>query len=97
LFASGDFAVQLDASFTDDRFHNIRNFDAQNMDDYWLVNARVSWRSGDERWETAAFVNNVFDERYVITGFDLATLCGCAEEAWGRPRWFGVSVQHNWR
>lgn len=96
-FAGGDFAVQLDASFTDDRFHNIRNFDAQNMEDYWLVNARVSWLSGDERWETAAFVNNVFDERYVITGFDLATLCGCAEEAWGRPRWFGVSVQHNWR
>lgn len=95
--AGGDIAAQLDVSFTDDRFHNIRNFDAQRMEDYWLANARVSWASGDERWEVTAFVNNVFDERYVITGFDLATLCGCAEEAWGKPRWYGASVQYNWR
>lgn len=95
--SGGDVAVQLDFSYTDDRFHNIRNFDAQRMDDYWLANARVSWLSGDDRWEATVFVNNIADERYVITGFDLATLCGCAEEAWGKPRWYGASLRYNWR
>jgi iron complex outermembrane receptor protein len=95
--SGGDVSVQLDFSYTDDRFHNIRNFDAQRMDDYWLANARVSWLSGDDRWEATAFVNNITDERYIITGFDLATLCGCAEEAWGKPRWFGASLHYNWR
>jgi hypothetical protein len=32
----------------------------------------------------------------VHTGFDLATLCGCAEEAWGKPRWYGARLRFNW-
>lgn len=92
----GKIAVQLDASFTDDRFHNIRNFDAQRMDDFWLVNTRLSWLSADDRWEATFFVNNLFDEVYVHTGFDLATLCGCAEEAYGKPRWYGARLRLNW-
>jgi iron complex outermembrane receptor protein len=92
----GNLALQADTTYTDDRYHNIRNFDAQNMDDFWLVNARLSWLSGDERWEATVFVNNLTDERYVTTGFDLATLCGCAEEAYGKPRWYGAQLRVNW-
>lgn len=93
---NGDIRVQVDATYTDDRFHNIRNFNAQNMDSFWLANARLSWLAADDRWEASVFVNNLSDERYVTTGFDLATLCGCAEEAYGRPRWYGVRVRLNW-
>ncbi|MBI4306880.1 MAG: TonB-dependent receptor, partial [Chloroflexi bacterium] len=95
--AGGQVAVQVDFSYTDDRFHNIRNFDGQRMEDYWLANARVSWASVDGRWMGTFFVNNLADERYFHTGFDLATLCGCAEEAWGKPRWYGASLRYNWR
>jgi hypothetical protein len=28
-----------------------------------------------------------------VVGFDLAQLCGCNEEAQGKPRWWGVSVR----
>ena len=93
---NGNIALQLDATYTDDRFHNIRNFDAQNMDSFWLANARLSWLSSDGVWQGTIFVNNLTDERYVITGFDLATLCGCAEEAYGKPRWYGARLRINW-
>jgi iron complex outermembrane receptor protein len=96
LVFSGNVAAQVDVTYTDDRFHNIRNFDAQRMASFWLANARLSWTSSDARWEGTFFVDNLTDKRYVHTGFDLATLCGCAEEAYGKPRWFGAQLRFNW-
>ncbi len=89
----GDIAWQVAVTYTDSRFHNYRNFDAQNMDSYTLVDTRLSWFSAGGRWELAIFGNNVFDEEYKIGGFDLSTLCGCTEEAWGRPAWWGVQAR----
>ncbi len=89
----GDIAWQADVTYTDSRYHNYRNFDAQNMDSYTLVGTRLSWVSSNGSWDIAIFGNNVFDEEYKITGFDLATLCGCNEEAWGRPSWWGIQAR----
>ncbi|MDT8320404.1 MAG: TonB-dependent receptor [Xanthomonadales bacterium] len=96
LVFDGNLAAQVDVTYTDDRFHNIRNFDAQRMDSFWMTNVRLSWTSADSRWEGTLFVNNLTDERYVHTGFDLATLCGCAEESYGKPRWYGAKLRFNW-
>ncbi|MCZ6589042.1 MAG: TonB-dependent receptor, partial [Alphaproteobacteria bacterium] len=93
VLGGGDIAWQVAVTYTDSRFHNYRNFDAQNMDSYTLVDTRLSWVSADGRWDIAIFGNNVFDEEYKIGGFDLATLCGCAEEAWGRPAWWGIQAR----
>lgn len=93
----GKLALQSDFTYTGSRYYNIRNFDGEKMDSFWLWNARLSWTSSDARWVGSVFVNNLADERYVHTGFDLATLCGCAEEAYGKPRWYGVSLRRNWR
>ena len=93
--AGGDVALQAAVTFTDERYHNIRNFDAQKMDDYTLVDARLSWTSDDGRWDLAAFGQNLTDEDYKVTGFDLSTFCGCNEEAWGRPLWWGVQARYN--
>ena len=91
----GDVAFQVAATYTDSRFHNIRNFDAQEMEDYTLVDARLAWISADGRWDVSVFGNNIFDEEYKVTGFDLATFCGCNEEAWGKPSWWGVQARVN--
>ena len=94
-YFNGRVAIQMDANYASSAFHNIRNYDSQRMDDYILGNARVSWNSNDGVWEAQAFVTNLADERYKITGFDLSTLCGCSEEAYGRPRWWGIKVRYN--
>lgn len=93
--AGGDIALQAAVTFTDDRFHNIRNFDAQKMDDYTLVDARLSWLSSDGRWDVSVFGQNLTDEDYKVTGFDLSNFCGCNEEAWGRPLWWGLQARYN--
>jgi iron complex outermembrane receptor protein len=87
--------VQLDGSYVSSRYHNLRNFSADEMDGYALGNAQVAWESETGRWQASLFVDNFTDERYKISGFDLATLCGCNEEAYGRPRWYGVRVRYS--
>jgi iron complex outermembrane receptor protein len=91
----GTLAVQLDGGYVSDRYHNLRNFRADKMDGYTLANAQVSWINDTGRWEASAFVDNLTDERYKVSGFDLATLCGCNEEAYGKPRWYGVRLRYN--
>lgn len=91
----GTLAAQLVGSYVSSRFHNLRNFRADEMDSYAIANAQVTWTSDTARWEASAFVDNLTDERYKISGFDLATLCGCNEEAYGKPRWYGIRLRYN--
>ena len=91
----GELSAQVDGSYTDSFFHNLRNFDSEKYDDYTLANLRFGYAADGGRWELAAFVKNVTDERYRTIGFDLATLCGCNEDAYGAPRWAGVSLKIN--
>ncbi len=89
---NGSLALQVDGSYTDSRYHNLRNFRADEMDAYTLLNVQASWTAQDGRWTASVFADNLLDERYKTSGFDLATLCGCNEEAFGKPRWYGVRI-----
>ncbi|MFC7050972.1 TonB-dependent receptor [Emcibacter nanhaiensis] len=91
----GHVSVQADATFVDEIYHNIRNFDSQKLDSYVITNVRADWTSVDMDWTVSAFVSNVFDESYATIGFDLANLCGCNEMLYGKPRWWGVSVRRD--
>jgi iron complex outermembrane receptor protein len=91
----GELTAQVDGAYTDSFFHNLRNFDSQKYDDYAVGNLRFGYAPESGNWELAAFVKNVTDERYRTIGFDLATLCGCNEDAYGAPRWAGLSLKVN--
>jgi iron complex outermembrane receptor protein len=93
-FALGDgrMALQVDSHYTSDFYHNLRNFVADHYPGYTISNARLSW--ANEHWEVAAFVKNLADKRYYTIGYDLATLCGCNENAFGPPRWPGVEATY---
>lgn len=93
-FLGGKLALHGDVSYTDSFFYQIFNFDAQNVDSYAVGNLQLSYRSPNETWELTAFVENVTDERYLTIGVDLSTLCGCAQNAYGKPRWYGASVRY---
>lgn len=88
----GRVAVQGDATYTGKHFDNVRNFDAHRVSGYAMVNARVSWLSDDGGWDVSAQVQNLFDKRQPTIGFDLSNVCGCKEQAFSKPRWWGVSV-----
>jgi len=84
--------LSTDFSWISEYFDNIRNFSSQERDSYGLLNARVSWASENDQWSVTAFVNNVTDERFTRISFDLSGLCGCSEQLFGKPRWWGVKV-----
>lgn len=89
----GELSAQIDGSYTDSFFHNLRNFDSEKYDDYVLGNLRFGYVPDGGNWELTAFVKNFTDERYRTIGFDLATLCGCNEDAYGPPRWAGLTLK----
>jgi iron complex outermembrane receptor protein len=95
LFGSA-FSLQLDGRYASSSYFNINNFDAHEMDSYWVGNVRARWVSEDQRWELGAFVNNFSDERPQTVGFDLSTICGCDEYVLDMPRWWGINLRYAW-
>lgn len=91
----GQLALQADGTYTGKRYSNLRNFTAHQLDSFFLQNFRASWETAKGDWQISAYVTNVFDKRYEIERFDLATLCGCTDENFGLPRWYGMSVRYN--
>jgi len=89
----GRLSAQVDSHYSSDFYHNLRNFQADHYGGYTISNARLSWTY--EEWEVAAYVQNFTDKRYYTIGYDLATLCGCNENAFGRPIWPGLEVKYH--
>jgi iron complex outermembrane receptor protein len=89
----GEMAAQVDASYADNTYYTLRNYDSHEMEDYTLVNARISYTVND--WEVAAFMHNVTDEENEVMGFDISLFCGCSEIAVGEPQWWGFSARRN--
>lgn len=91
----GEVFAQADFNYASEFYDNIRNFAASEMPDYLIGNVRLGWTSPDQRWDAAAFVNNITDERYYTIGFDLSNATGSNSLVPGKPRWFGVTVRYH--
>lgn len=87
----GDASFRLVGRYISNFFDNPRNYDASRQQGYELFDAGVRWQS-DDGWEVAFDVRNVFNKKYVETAFDTATICGCSQIHYGKPRWWAVSL-----
>jgi iron complex outermembrane recepter protein len=58
---------------------------------YMVNNARISYTTGDGRWEIAGSVKNLTNKRYNFIGFDVSS-SGLTEQSPGDPRWWGLTV-----
>ncbi len=94
---NGHFAVQAWANYQDELYFDIQNSPVSLEDGYTVGNARVSYAGADDRWELAAFVHNLADEEYLSYTFDFTGPFGFNQQAYGAPRWWGVSFQYNLR
>jgi iron complex outermembrane receptor protein len=63
------------------------------VESYNTVNARLTWRSSDQRWETSLLVTNLADERYFYNTFDLLNLAGFANAQPAPPREWGLTFR----
>ena len=76
LAQGGKVTLQGDANFQDDRFFTVDNNPYLAQDSYWLVGARVTYRSPADNWDLSFWGKNLTDEKYFVGGFDFRGLAG---------------------
>ena len=92
--AGGAVTMGGDMSYSASFYGNIRNFEADKLPNYTLFNARISWTDVTKHFTLTGYIKNIGDVRYRMISYDLATLCGCNEESYGAPRWYGVIASY---
>ena len=86
--------LSVNANYTGRFFNNLRNFTGEVTKSYILTGANVEWKFG-AGFTAAAALDNIFDKRVNVIGFDLATFCGCMHESYNRPRTWRVSLRYD--
>jgi iron complex outermembrane receptor protein len=89
----GTMAAQVDGVWNDEQFIEATNSQISRESSYLLWNARLSYTTGNDAWEFAAWVKNAGDEQYRLYNLDLGLL-GISEEVYAPPRWYGVTVTY---
>jgi len=96
IFGWGTLVPQYDFNYRSKGYLDPSMTDPISQDGYWIHNARIAYRSPDERIEVAFWVSNLFDEEYKIDVFDLSRDYNTILEVWGEPRTYGVTLSLNW-
>ena len=91
--ANDAITLLANANYTGRFFNNLRNFTGEVTKGYWLTGASAEWTINSGFTATAA-LDNIFDKRVNVIGFDLATFCGCMHESYNRPRTWRVSLRY---
>ncbi len=60
---------------------------------YHLGNARLTWTSPEEKWESAFAVTNVFDKTYYLSVFDLLASSGAKYGTPANPREYSIEIK----
>jgi iron complex outermembrane receptor protein len=94
-FMNGRMAALANYSYQGETYFDIQNPDIAKEDGYSLANVRLEWASPSDTWLFSAFVNNVTDEEYLVYTFDFTGSFGFNQQAYGKPRWAGVSARYN--
>ncbi len=92
----GSLAGQVDASYQSETFFDIQNHPVSSENGYDIWNFRLTYYSPDRRWELGGFLENAFEEEYKIYTFDFTAVAGFNQQAFGRPRWWGVRAAARW-
>ena len=92
---NGKIALQASATIQDHIYYDIQNVPISLENGYVVANLRASYGPEDKRWEIAAFLNNATNEKYLNYTFDFTSTFGFNQQAYGAPRWAGVSFRYN--
>jgi iron complex outermembrane receptor protein len=82
---------QFGATYKSHQFFDVSNDPYTTQNGYWIENARVAYQFDHDRWEVAAFVRNLSDQKYYLDAFDLSFV-GFIQGIVGTPRTFGIEA-----
>jgi iron complex outermembrane receptor protein len=91
---SGTLALQGSVNYVDKRYFNTINHPGLSDDAYTVGNARLSYLAADERWEFALWANNITNEEYLLTAFDMSTSNGVVAQAYAPQRQIGATISY---
>ncbi len=82
--------VQYDGNYAGSRYYNVVNAPVVRDSAYALHNASISVGPKSDAWKLSIYAENIGNERYINSIFDLSTL-GYTIRKFGRQRSYGVS------
>jgi len=92
----GNMVAQADFNHQDDHFFDITNKPVSAEDAYTVWNARLAYKTDDDKLEAAVFVKNLTDEEYRVYTFDFTAIGGFNQQFFAPPRWAGVSFAYKY-
>lgn len=90
----GWLTLRGDMSYRSKTYNDPQNTREIVQSGYSLFNARVSWTSPSETWESSVFVTNIGDKEY-FTSAESIPAFGIRNAVYGRPREWGMSVTYH--
>jgi iron complex outermembrane receptor protein len=95
LGTAGSVTPRIDANYQSDFFTDISNSSLGHVGGRTLANARITWKSMSQDWETAVAVTNLTDHFYYINKVFGAAPTNITEGQPGTPREWMVTVKRN--
>lgn len=89
----GTASIQADSFFTGKFCFTVLCAPVEREGSYHVENIRIGFESADQRWDVAAFVNNLFNERYRSYAFDSSLFAGLVAGVYAKPRTWGVTAK----
>ena len=93
--AGGTGSVQADALHSGGFCFTVLCAPVEREKSYTVANARIGFTSPDKTWEVAAFVNNLFEEKYRVYAFDSSLFAGVVAGVYAKPRTWGISATYH--
>ncbi len=86
----GTVSLNVNGTYSADQFFDAPNTQRTSQKAYAVLNARLSFLSGSERYGVSTWVRNLTDKEYRTYGFDNVAFFGYDYNQRGLPRMFGV-------
>ncbi|MEN2793383.1 TonB-dependent receptor [Sphingomonas oligophenolica] len=89
--AGGKASLQADFQHSDKFCFTVLCAPVEREGAYNVANARIGYAGPNDTWEIAAFVNNIFAEKYRVYGYDNTLFDGTVAGVYAKPRTWGVT------
>lgn len=92
--SAGRASVQFDAQYSGKFCFTVLCAPVEQEDSYTVANLRVGFASEDDRWEVAAYINNLFEEQYRVYAFDSSLFAGVVAGVYAKPRTYALTATY---
>jgi iron complex outermembrane receptor protein len=92
LANAGSMTLATTANYKSKIYNDTVNTESIAQDDLTLLNASLGWISPSEKWTVEAFIINLTDEVYLLSGSTDVVAFGGTEGHYARPREGGIKV-----